>query len=142
MHYLIKYLDKLFKMQEEKGWKYLYFMVDVHNTIIRPTYNKSLKFEYYPYAREVLHLLSFRQEIKLIMWTSTYPDVIEKYEDKFWIYDMKFDYINENPDIKNDEIRCFDKKFYYDIGIDDKFGFDPETDWKIIYDYLIEKGWW
>jgi hypothetical protein len=33
-------------------------------------------------------------------------------------------------------------KFYYDIGIDDKFGFDAEIDWKEIYDFLKnEKEW-
>ena len=38
--------------------------------------------------------------------------------------------------LKNDDIRCFSTKFFYDFGIDDKFGFDAETDWKVIYDVL------
>ena len=24
---------------------------------------------------------------------------------------------------------CFDAKLYFNVGIDDKFGFDPVTDW-------------
>ena len=44
MHYIEKYLNKLLKLKEEKGWEYLYIMVDVHNTVIKPSYNKSIDF--------------------------------------------------------------------------------------------------
>ena len=33
---------------------------------------------------------------------------------------------------------CFDEKTYFNVGIDDKFGFDAETDWEILYNYLVE----
>ena len=111
-------------------------MIDVHNTIIKSTYNKTTDFEYFPYALETLKLLKERGDIKIIMWTSSYPEVIEKYDDKFWEDGICFNYVNENPEIENDDIRCFSTKFFYDFGIDDKFGFDAETDWKIIYDVL------
>lgn len=141
MHYLVKYLDKLLKMKEEKGWDYLYFMVDIHNTVIKPTYDKSNEFVYFPYAKEVLQILSNRSDVKLIMWTSTYPEVIEQYRNVFKASGIEFDYVNENPEMDDDYIRCFIEKFYYDIGFDDKFGFDAETDWKEIYGYIKEKGW-
>ena len=137
MHYLIKYLDKLFQLKKEKGWKYLYFMIDIHNTVIKPTYDKSLEFEFFPYASECLQMLCKKDDVKLIMWTSSYHDVCEKYREEFRKYDVIFDYVNENPEMKNDDIRCLDSKFYYDLGIDDKFGFDAETDWKPLYDYII-----
>jgi len=44
-----------------------------------------------------------------------------------------FDYVNENPEYENLSFACFDTKFYYDIGIDDKFGFDANIDWEILY---------
>ena len=141
MHYLVKYLDKLLKMKEEKGWDYLYFMVDIHNTVIKSTYDKSDNFVYFPYAKEVMQILTKRSDIKLIMWTSTYPEVIEQYRNVFKVSGIEFDYVNENPEMDDDYIRCFIEKFYYDIGIDDKFGFDAETDWKEIYDYLQGKRW-
>lgn len=141
MHYLVKYLDKLLKMKEDKGWKHLYFMVDVHNTIIKPTYDSSDRFEYFPYAQETLRLLSSRSDVKLIMWTSTYPVTIESYQEQFKDSGIIFDFVNENSDIKNDSIRYFDTKFFYDIGIDDKFGFEAEKDWKEVYEYLKRKGW-
>ena len=107
MHYLEKYLTKLLKLKEEKGWKYLYFMIDVHNTIIKSTYNKTTDFEYFPYALETLRLMTQREDIKIIMWTSTYSEITDKYNDKFWEDGIYFNYINENPEIKNDDIRCF-----------------------------------
>lgn len=141
-HYMVEYLDRLFTMKKERGWEYLYFMIDIHNTVIKPTYDKSTDFEFFPYAKEVLQLICKQTDIKTIMWTSTYPDTIKQYEDKFWENGIVFDFVNENPDFKDDYIRCFIDKFYYDIGFDDKFGFDAETDWKEIYDYLKnEKGW-
>lgn len=141
-HYMVEYLDRLFTMKKERGWEYLYFMIDIHNTVIKPTYDKSTDFEFFPYAKEVLQLICKQTDIKTIMWTSTYPDTIKQYEDKFWEDGIVFDFVNENPDFKDDYIRCFINKFYYDIGFDDKFGFDAETDWKEIYDYLKnERGW-
>lgn len=140
-HYIVKYLDKLLKMKEEKGWEYLYFMIDIHNTVIKPSYDKSTDFEFFPYAKETMQLICKQKDIKTIMWTSTYPETIELYQDEFWKYGIVFDFVNENPDFEDDYIRCFIDKFYYDIGIDDKFGFDAETDWKEIYDYLKTKGW-
>lgn len=136
MHYLVKYLDKLFQLKKEKGWKYLYFMIDIHNTVIKPTYDKSLDFEFFPYAKECLQMLSKRDDVKLIMWTSTHAKTIYDYEKKFWEYGIVFNFVNENPDFEDDDIRCFIDKFYYDLGIDDKFGFDAETDWKPLYNYL------
>lgn len=139
MHYIEKYLKKLLRLKEEKGWKYLYFLVDIHNTVIKSSYNKTTEFEYFPYAKETLRLIRERDDIKTIMWTSTHQDMIEKYDDKFIDDGIYFNYINENPEIESDELRCFSTKFFYDFGIDDKFGFDAETDWKVIYDILNKK---
>ena len=33
-------------------------------------------------------------------------------------------------------VQCFEKKFYFNILLDDKAGFDPETDWSVIKEYL------
>lgn len=34
------------------------------------------------------------------------------------------------------DFACFDKKFYVDIGLDDKYGFEPQTDWRAILEYI------
>ncbi|MBR6517560.1 MAG: hypothetical protein IKT40_12075 [Bacilli bacterium] len=133
---LIKYIDKVFK----GGYDTIYIMVDIHNTILRPSFNHEEKFEYFPYSIDVLKILSLKRNVRLILWTSSYEDKIKDYLDNFSNNGIFFDYVNENPEYDNDSMpfACFDKKFYYDIGIDDKFGFDAENDWKEIYDYLIQ----
>lgn len=130
---LIKYINKLFNERVEKGYDTLYIMVDVHNTILKPSFEKEETFEYFPYAKETLQMLSNMGDIKLIMWTSCYEDKIQMYLEHFKENGIFFDYVNENPEYENLSFACFDTKFYYDIGIDDKFGFDANIDWEILY---------
>jgi hypothetical protein len=51
---------------------------------------------------------------------------------------ISFDMVNSNSETKNNELSCFDEKTYFNVGIDDKFGFDAETDWEVVYNYLVE----
>ena len=49
------------------------------------------------------------------------------------------DAFNRNIDgIENTEIACFDEKPYFNVGIDNAFGFDPEKDWDDIYNYISQ----
>ena len=55
---------------------------------------------------------------------------------------IHFDYVNENPEVirqETDPVSLdLSEKFYFNVGFDDKFGFDPDTDWKLIYDGIKE----
>lgn len=130
---LIKYITKLFDERYDNGYDTIYIMVDIHNTILKPSFEKEETFIYFPYAKETLQLLSNMEDIKLIMWSSCYEDKILMYLEHFKENGIYFDYVNENPEYGNLSFACFDVKFYYDIGIDDKFGFDAEIDWEILY---------
>ena len=139
---IVKAFDNAYERAKAKNWDYIYILVDMHGTIFTPSYLKEEKYEYYPYAKEVLQLLSLYTDTKLILWTSTRPiDTIE-YQKVFINDDINFDYLNENPEIERQptdpESLDLNQKFYFNIGIDDKFGFEPETDWKLIYDYLTK----
>ncbi len=118
------------------GWDKNYIMVDIHATILKPSYREKETFEYYPYAKEVLKILSDSKEFSLILWTSSFRNKIDMYLDAFLKEGIHFDYVNVNTDEENTDIGCFDEKTYFDVGIDDKFGFEPETDWKEIFNYL------
>lgn len=133
---LIKYITKLFKEKDRNGYKTIYVMVDIHNTILVPSFNKKETFEYFPYSKDTLKILSDMEDIKLIMWTSCYDDKIDMYLNHFKENGIIFDYVNENGEYPNLSFACFDKKFYYDIGIDDKFGFDAENDWELLYNFF------
>ena len=136
---LISYIEKVFNGLNNGSFKCIYIMVDVHNTILRPTFDKKETFEYFPYAKETLQLLSEKENIKLIMWTSSYDEKIQMYLKYFEENGIIFNFVNENKEYGNVSFACFDTKFYYDIGIDDKFGFDAEHDWKEIYTFLTKK---
>ena len=136
---LISYIEKVFNGLNNGSFKCIYIMVDVHNTILKPTFDKKETFEYFPYAKETLQLLSEKENSKLIMWTSSYDEKIKIYLKHFEENGIIFNFVNENKEYGNVSFACFDTKFYYDIGIDDKFGFDAEHDWKEIYTFLTKK---
>lgn len=137
---IVKAFDNAFKRAKEKNWDYIYVLVDVHGTIFTPSYLKEEKYEFYPYAKEALQLLSKDPNIKLILWTSSTYQAALDYGVIFNRNKIYFDYLNCNPEVERQptdpETLDLSSKYYFNIGIDDKFGFEPETDWKIIYEYL------
>ena len=137
---IVKAFDSAFVRAKAKNWDYIYILVDVHGTIFTPSYLNEEKYEFYPYAKEALQLLSKDSNIKLILWTSSTSFAIIDYKVEFDKYGIHFDYVNENPEVTRqpkDPISLdLSSKYYFNIGIDDKFGFEPETDWELIYNYL------
>ena len=126
-----------FHKMKERQWNCIYLVVDVHGTILQPSYlkNESI-FSFYPYAIEALQKLSDRDDICLIMFTSSYEEKQKFYQELFRQNGINFKYLNENPEVENSDFACFDKKFYVDIGLDDKYGFEPQTDWRAILEYI------
>ena len=59
------------------------------------------------------------------------------YISKFEADGIHFNFINDNPMCENSSYACFDKKFYFDIGIDDRFGFEANKDWKTFYPIIM-----
>lgn len=110
-------------------YEYCYIAVDIHGTIFKPTFEKTEIFQWYPFAKTCLKELTKNPKVKLILWSGCYEDKFKDYIKKFEEEGIKFDYINENPECVNSSYACFDKKFYFDIGIDDRFGFEPNQDW-------------
>lgn len=136
---IIKAIERAYSLLQERNWDTIYWAIDLHGTCIKSNY-VSGEYEWINEdAKECLQLIQSLPENKLIMWTSTYYDVqldIIKYFKK---YNIEFDDFNDNSDIKNTETGCFDEKFYFSVLLDDKAGFDPDTDWKLIYEYLKNK---
>ena len=82
------------------------------------------------------NFLTANPKIKLILWTSTCMNEIDKYIHVMEKDYIKFDFINYNYDVKDTDIQYFGDKLYFNVGLDDKFGFDPEKDWADILEYL------
>lgn len=138
---IVDYIKKMFENSFKKEWYETYWAIDLHGTILTPTYKDPESIgEFYPYAKETLQLLSERPDIKLIMWTSSFPEEIKKYERFFMFYGIIFDAINKNPQIssRKGNFGYYEDKFYFNVLIDDKANFDPYIEWKQIYDFLKE----
>ena len=136
---IIKAFEQAFKRSKEKNWDYIYVLVDIHGTIFKPSYYDIEKYEYYPCAKATLQLLTAIPNIKLILWTSSYTNVINQYLHVMEKDYIRFDYINCNDEVKDTDIQYFGDKLYFNVGLDDKFGFDPEKDWEEILDYFSKK---
>lgn len=128
-------ITKAFNNARERNWDTLYFAIDVHDTIVMSDsrIGKEPELEFCtPCCKEALRLLSNIHCIRTILFTSSYPKHIKHIAG--WLKDnnIHVDYLNENPECLNTKTGYFDKKFYYNVIIDDKAGFDPYTDWEIV----------
>jgi hypothetical protein len=119
---LEKAIRKAYKTAQNRDWSKIYVMLDVHDTIASSTYRDD-EVTFYPEAIEALRKLSKFPEIKLVLWTSCYPERYEYFINKLGALGIKIAYVNETP-IKNTATGDFGKKPYFSIIIDDKAGFD------------------
>ncbi len=86
----------------------------------------------------MLQRLSKRKDVTLILYTCSHPHEIVEYLKFFEDNEIHFKYVNENLDCPNTAFGCFDKKFYYNIMLEDKAGFDASEDWDEIDEALNE----
>mgnify|MGYP006916068281 CR=1 FL=1 len=55
-----------FNRKIEKNWEKNYVVVDIHDTILRASYENEETYDYFPYSREALQLMTNREDICLI----------------------------------------------------------------------------
>lgn len=124
-----KTISLAFNRAKEKNWEYVVFLIDIHDTIFKATYSNVEDFEYIGKAKEALQLMSTRPDIKIILWSSTFNKskyILQLYKDN-----INIDAFNKNVQgIENTDIACFDQKPFFNVGIDNSFGFEAETDWE------------
>lgn len=120
-----------------RGWDYIVVLVDIHDTIFKACWENEETYEYLPYAKAALQMMSKRDDIKMVLWSSTYPEKLKQYDDKLKSDHIYFDYINEFPEAENSTTGCFDSKMFFNVGIDNAFGFESD-DWVDVIKALIE----
>ena len=108
----------------DRNWEKIYVLVDIHDTVFEACYHNKEEYKWFPYAKEALEIMSYSQRISLILWTSTHKEDIDRYLKVFKENGIKFDMVNINHETKNTDLSNFDEKTYFNVGIDDKFGFD------------------
>jgi hypothetical protein len=134
---ITKAITNCLRSARAKGWARTYWAFDIHGTMLHPTFQSGvLSTVFYPYVKEVMQLLCKRDDIVLILYTCSYPHEIVEYLKCFEDHGIHFNYVNENPDICAGAYGHYDRKFYFNILFEDKAGFDPLTDWKLVYELL------
>lgn len=137
---IIKAIERAYAVMKERNYENIYWAIDLHGVCLKSNY-KSGNYKWINEdVKECLQLISSLKENKIIIWSSCYPkewwENIGDWLSKQIYHDFLFNY---NPYIQNTDTGCFDRKFYFSILLDDKAGFDPDTDWKLIYEYLKNK---
>lgn len=134
-----KHILKTFKKIKERNWEKIYWAIDIHDTMIKANYSSTeLPTDFFWFAESALQRLTERKDCCLILFTCSHQNEIDQYLTLFQSKGIKFDYVNENPEVPNTVLGNFDKKFYTNIYLDDKAGFDPENDWMQIHFALNE----
>lgn len=139
-----KAIKRAYEQLSEKNWNKIYWAIDMHGTCLKSNY-KSGNYESGNFElinEDVINTLKLIQSLPesvLIMWTSAYTPDLVRLREFFELEGVSFDYSCENPKIRNTETGYFNKKFYFSILLDDKAGFDPDNDWRKIYNFLLKK---
>jgi len=126
-----------------RKWDTLYWCVDVHGTIIVPNWNKDqLPLDCYPLSLTALKKIKSFSKFRnvLILSTSSHPKEIGDYMQFFLEHGVEFDYINSNPEVATNkgDFGYYEDKYYFNIMLEDKAGFDPYSDWHAIITLLNE----
>ena len=137
---IIKSIERAYSLLQERNWDTIYWAIDLHDTCIKSNYVSG---EYEWINEDVvkcLQLISNLPNRVMILYSSTYPEEAFKILEFFSNHKIYINYFNNNLSVENTKTGCFDIKFYFSVLLDDKAGFDPETDWKLIYEYLKSKN--
>ena len=128
-------LKRAFKRMEEKNWNCIYVAVDLHGPVIQSSYNDEIVFV--PECIDPLWALSKRADVKIIFYSSSYQPYLDTVAAILSeaLPGFKVDYFNENPEVANTSYGDFSQKFYYDLMIEDKAGFE-DSDWAILENFL------
>lgn len=134
-------IERAFARKKKENWPYLYWAIDLHDTVFKGHYTANQELQLYPGAEEVLALLTDREDMKLIAYSSSH--YIDFANIGRWLkvnHQIRFSYFNENPECSSTSLASFEDKFYFNILLDDKAGFVGETDWLLIKEELIRIG--
>lgn len=131
---------KLAYEKHSEKYPHIFWKIDLHGVCLRSSY-KAGEYEWInddvvPALKEIMHC----PHSKIILWSSCYEHEQEKIIKFFNDSGIHVDFFNENPLFANTEYGCFDQKFYFSILIDDKAGFDPNTEWKMIRGFLQKQN--
>ncbi len=95
-------IEKTLDHAYRRKWERTCWAIDIHETMILLNWSeKEIPKEFYPMAMETMQAISRREDIVTILYTCSHPREIEEYQVYFRSKSIRFDYVNENPEVKN-----------------------------------------
>ena len=135
-------IERTYNDKRIRRWPNVYWCIDVHDVILEGKYKTNNDgAQYLPNALKVLKFLTNKPETVLILWTSGHIGPTAKVLEDLEKQGIRFKYVNENRDCPNDHLCDFTKKFYMNIVLDDKCGFEND-DWFLVEKELKRIGQW
>ncbi|NOR85307.1 hypothetical protein GQ473_04255 [archaeon] len=121
-------IQNAYNMKIVRGWDTIFWAIDFHSTICEGKYESKQVFEFYPFAKEVLQFLSIQEDTCLILYTCSHPIEIYRMQQFLKQNNILFKYVNCNPEVPNTALGNYKDKFYFNILLEDKSGFES-SDW-------------
>lgn len=137
---IIKAIEKAYSKALQRNFDRLYFAIDLHGVVLKENYQNG-KYEFFndDVVPALKKLQELRPEFKIAIWTIVWSSILDDERqklDQFFVDNgIYFDFYNENPKEISTSYADFSKKFYFSVLLDDKAGFDPDTDWKLISEW-------
>ena len=125
-----------------RHYLYIFWAIDLHGVIFKPDFKKDGPVEFYDGAIEVLQNITMHPKCKIIIYSAVQPHLYERYAIAFKENNIHIDYINENPECVDTMLSDFSKKIYFSILLEDKAGFEGDTDWFLIKTELQKLDEW
>ena len=121
-------IKRAYDMKQIRGWDTMFWAIDFHSTMCKAEYKLNQEFEFYPLAKEVLQFLSKQEDICLILYTCSHGPEIYRMQQFLKYENIIFKYVNCNPEVPDTALGNYTDKFYFNILLEDKSGFEPK-DW-------------
>jgi hypothetical protein len=125
-----------YEIMKIRNWDTIYWAIDLHGVCFPSTYTSG-KYQFVNSdCIKALQLISSRPESKIILWSSCFPSEQPAILEFFKQHNISVHSFNSNTEVQNTQAGCFDTKFYFNILVDDKAGFNPERDWENVISLL------
>ena len=137
---LIDAIERAYGVMEKRGWDTVYWSIDLHGVCLVSNYEQGGYTWINKMAPLALRIISKMKENKIILWSSAHDEEQDAICRFFHDEGIHVGAFNANPFERNTKTGCFDKKFYFSILLDDKAGFDPDTDWEMIINFYLARA--
>lgn len=129
-------IDRAYFTMRSRNWDTLYWCIDLHGSCIKSNYQNG-NYEFINEdAKKALMLISSLPETCIILWSCCHAKQKQEILEFFKLNNINVNFFNENPLVLDNETGNFSEKFYFNVLIDDKAGFDPNKDWFRIFNYF------